>query len=640
MTKSKQRREGSATTTIEPQVRPTATPISLPNWAAGAILVALVAVVYFPALNNTFVSDDAWFVQGIAKLSTPAGLADIWFKPGTVPQYNPLAQTVLWVEYQICELQPRLYHAVNIVLHAVVVILLWRLLARLSVPGAWLAAAVFAVHPVQVETVAWLSEIKNLLSAVFALLSLLAYIRFWPLDKPDAPTDPMASPGGHVGYYLLALGLFTCALLAKTATITLPAVILVLIWWKRGRISWPEVACLIPFFAIGISLASVTVWLEGRVIGAVGPEWEFSLVGRILIAGRAVWFYVFKLVCPYPLSFTYPRWQIDPRQEWQYFYPAAALALLGVLWAMRGRIGRGPLAAVLIFGGVLSPTLGYFDVYYFLYSFVADHFQYHACMALIALVAALGVHYASRLPADGYRATVGAAVIVLIVLSAMSHVRVYAFKDNESMLRNNVANHPDAWAGHNNLGDWLRNDNQHEEAREQYREATRLFPQHAPLHNKIGLECLALGRQDEAMAEFEQALKGELDDEQLYIAHFHLFQLLSASNRAAESRSHVEAAIQASVRMTPDDPQVREDAGATFLGLGKLAESEENLRRAIELKPSSASAHEVLGQLLARKGDRDGAAQEFRIALAIDPNNAAATTGLRKLQAGDSPMAQ
>jgi hypothetical protein len=172
----------------------------LPNWAACAILVGLVAIVYWPALNNTFVSDDSWFVQGIAKLSTPAGLAKIWLKPGTVPQYNPLAQTVLWIEYQICGLDPRFYHAVNIVLHAVVVILLWRLLARLKVPGAWLAAAIFAVHPVQVETVAWLSEIKNLLSAVFALMSLFAFLRFAPLDQPDAQSDESAGPRGPVGY--------------------------------------------------------------------------------------------------------------------------------------------------------------------------------------------------------------------------------------------------------------------------------------------------------------------------------------------------------------------------------------------------------------------------------------------------------
>jgi tetratricopeptide (TPR) repeat protein len=258
-------------------------------------------------------------------------------------------------------------------------------------------------------------------------------------------------------------------------------------------------------------------------------------------------------------------------------------------------------------------------------------------MALIALVAAVATHYAGKLSANGYHMAISAAVILLIVLSVMSHVRTYAFKDNESIIRDNVANNPGAWAGHNNLGDWTRDHNQHEEALAQYREAVRLFPQRAQLNNNIGLECIALGRADEAVAAFEQALRGALDDGQQYIAHFHLFKLLSAGNRAAEARQHVEAAMLAAVRLTPDDPQVREDAGATLLSLGKLAESEENLRRAIELKPTAATAHQLLGELLALKGDRNGAVQEFQAALAIDPKNAAAAAGLRKLQVGGSP---
>jgi tetratricopeptide (TPR) repeat protein len=289
---------------------------------------------------------------------------------------------------------------------------------------------------------------------------------------------------------------------------------------------------------------------------------------------------------------------------------------------------------VLIFGGVLSPTLGFFDVYWFLYSFVADHFQYHACMALIALAAAAAVHWAGSLSENNYRLAIGAAALLLLVLAGMAHYRTYAFKDNESIIRDNIAGNPGAWAGHNNLGDWLRDHGQHEEALAQYREAARLFPQRHQLHNNIGRELISLGRSAEAAAAFQEALAGYLDDEQLYIAHTHLFQWTKANGQAAESREHVAAAMHAAVRLTPDNPQVREDAGATFLAMGDLPESEKHLRRAVELRPDAASSRELLGDLLARKGDRDGAIREYQAALKIDPQNAAAAAGLQELQAG------
>ncbi|HVU85887.1 MAG TPA: tetratricopeptide repeat protein [Pirellulales bacterium] len=606
---------------------------SFSGWAWGVLLVAIVVLVYWPALDNGFVSDDSWFVFGISKLNTLAGLRDLWFKPGTAPQYNPLAQSVLWIENRICGTEPRLYHAVNIGLHAGVSLLLWRLLVRLSVPGAWLAAAIFAVHPVQVETVAWASEIKNLLSALFALLSILAYLRFSPPDDPRALAPDAPAEGSRWLFYVASLVLYAAAVLAKSATLTMPAVVLVIFWWKRGRVELRDVARLVPFFVIGLALATITIRLEKTAIGAEGPEWDFLLVDRVLIAGRAVWFYAAKLAWPYPLTITYPRWQIDASAAWQYLFPAAAVALVVGLWSARRRIGRGPLAAVLIFGGVLTPALGFFDVYWFLYSFVADHFQYHASMALIALAVAGAVRVAGSFSANGDRPAVAAAAGLLLVLGALSRHDTYAYKDNETIIRNNVAKNPGAWAGHHNLGDWLRDHNQHQEALAQYQEAARLFPQHNLLHNKIGQEFEALGRTDEAVAEFERALEDYLDVDQQYIAHSHLVQLLKASRRMNEMRMHAAAALRIAALRLPDNAQVQEDAGATFLAFGQLDESEQYLRKAVALNPRSASSHNLLGELLVKRGDARAAAAEFEAALSIDPRDAKAAENLRRLEA-------
>jgi tetratricopeptide (TPR) repeat protein len=523
-------------------------------------------------------------------------------------------------------------------MHAAVAVLLWRLLVRLKVPGAWLAAAIFAVHPVQVETVAWASEIKNLLSAFLAILSIRAYLRFSPPD--DLSEIKRAAPTSRSQriFYVASLALYVAAVLAKSATITMPAVLLVIFWWKRGGLELRDFARVIPFFAIGLASASITIRLEKSAVGAVGPEWDFSLVDRILIAGRAVWFYAAELVWPYPLTITYPRWQIDSSAAWQYLFPAAAIVLIAALWKLRTRIGRGPLAAVLIFGGVLTPTLGFFDVYWFLYSFVADHFQYHACMALIALAAAGAMRVADSFSRNGYRAAVAAAAALLLLLAALSRHDAHAYKDNETLIRNNVALNPGAWAGHNNLGDWLRDHNQHEEAIAQYQEAASLFPQHSLLHNKAGVELEGLGRADEAAAEFQQALQGYLDDEQQYIAHSHLVPFMKANGRAEEMRSHVAAAMKIAARLSPANAQVQEDAGATFLALGQLKESEDYLRKAIELSPRSASSHNLLGELFVKRGARHAATVEFEAALSLDPNYAEAADNLRQLNASPTPL--
>ena len=314
----------------------------------GAIIILLMTLLfYIPAMRGGYIWDDDDYVTNNLTLRTFDGLRRIWLELGAVPQYYPLVHTSFWLEYHLWQLHPFGYHLVNVLLHALNAILLWFILRRLSIPGAWLAAAIFALHPVHVESVAWITERKNVLSGFFYLSAILAYLRFLRLDVISA-IDRY-----HWGYYILALGLYLCALLSKTVACTMPAMILLLLWWKRDRIGWRNVLLLTPHFAVGVALALTTVWLEKHRVGAQGEEWAFSFLERCLIAGRALWFYASKLFWPHKLIFIYPRWQIDAGIWWQYLFPLAAVAVFPALWFFCKQIGKAPLTAALFFAGTL-----------------------------------------------------------------------------------------------------------------------------------------------------------------------------------------------------------------------------------------------------------------------------------------------
>ncbi len=290
-------------------------------------------------------------------------------RAGATQQYYPLLHSAFWLEHFMWGEAVVGYHLTNIVLHALSACLVVMVMRRLSLPGAWLAGLVFALHPVNVESVAWISEQKNTLSGVFCLASLLIYLHF---DEDRQKSK-----------YLLATGLFVLALLSKTVTATLPAVLLVIFWWRRGRLEWKrDVLPLLPWFALGICAGLFTSRVERTFGGASGTDFLLTPAQRLLIAGRAICFYAGKLFWPANLTFFYPQWKIDAAVWWQWLFPAGVLALgLGLVLASRRY--RGPLAGFLIFAGTLFPVLGFLNVYPFRYSYVADHFQYLACLGII-----------------------------------------------------------------------------------------------------------------------------------------------------------------------------------------------------------------------------------------------------------------
>ncbi|HVM51308.1 MAG TPA: tetratricopeptide repeat protein [Candidatus Acidoferrum sp.] len=512
------------------------------DWLFALFLLAATLLAYLPALPGGFVwDDDAWTTR-IPKLTQDgAGLWQMWSKPGALQQYYPLTGTTFWLDHQLWGTWTLPYHVENVVLHACAAMLLWRLLRKLQVPGAWLAGAVFALHPVMVESAGWITERKNVLSLCFFLAALLAYGQFTGLWRgPDQMAEAAGSPSRRRRAYGWALLLFVAALLAKATAFCLPAVILLACWWKRGGILWREdVLPTLPFFAVAVMLGTVTAWVERNTVGAKGPEWAFTLVERCLIAGRALWFYAGKLLWPAHLCFVYPQWRLSPGSFVQWLYPAAAAGALMALWLLRSRIGRGPATAAFYFAGTLFPVLGFMNVYGMRFSFVWDHWVYLSSLGLIALVCALAASAVERFGSPWLLYAV--AAVLLPVLGVLTWRQCGMYADLETLWRTTIARNPSCWLAQNMLGFHLAEQGRIDEAIEQYKVGLRVRPDDAGVHNNLGAALLGKGQVDEALGHYREALR--LSPNYLE-AHCGLAEALEAKGRNDEAALHYREAIR------------------------------------------------------------------------------------------------
>lgn len=614
---------------------------SLP-WILLALLAATV-LVYYPALTGGLLWDDDVHVTP-PELRSIAGLARIVFEPGTTQQYYPLTYSAFWLEHRLWGDAPLGYHITNVFLHSLCAWLLGLFLVRLSVPGAWLAAWLFALNPVAVESVAWITEQKNTLSTVFLLAAALLYLGF---DERRSRSD-----------YLRATAVFLCALAAKSATVVLPAAILVVLWWKRGRLSLKsDLVPLLPWFALAGATAALTVRIEGRLIDAVAEDWTLGFVERILLAGRATWFYLGKLVWPAEIVFIYPRWRIDSTAPWQYLFPLAAAGLTVVLWFLRRR-SRAPLAAWLLYVGTLAPTLGFFNVYVFRYSFVADHFQYVASMSLFALAAAALAGLSSRVPP---RAALGLAALLLSALGVKSWREAFEYRGAEIHYRAILAENPTAYLASNNLGLLLLGENRGAEAIRLLENGLKQKPDSSELHHNLATALRSAGRNAEAIVHSERALALRPSFAE---AENNLGAALTDSGRAADAIPHLQRALElrpgyaeaennlgvafgrlgrtaealarydSALRTDPGYAEAESNAGSLLLSLGRTDEAIERFERALSLKPSYAEAENGLGAALATMGRLDDARRHFEAALRSRPSYANAERNLGNLLAG------
>jgi Tfp pilus assembly protein PilF len=469
----------------------------------GALIFCVTLLAYLPAVRGGFLWDDNAHVTK-ADLQSVDGLRRIWFEVGATQQYYPLLHTAFWVEHRLWGDAVVGYHLVNLLLHAAAACLVVAIMRRLALPGAWLAGFIFALHPVCVESVAWISEQKNTLSTVFYLASAFIYLGF---DRDRQRSQ-----------YWWALGLFGLALLTKTVTATLPAALLVIFWWQRGRLNWSrDVRPLLPWLVLGVIGGLFTAWVE-RTIG--GANLALTGLERCLLAGRVIWFYLGKLAWPANLMFIYPRWTVDAAAGWQYRFPfgvlAVVLGLTGLAWRGRGPLARtaaAGLAGFLIFAGTLFPALGFFSVYPFIYSYVADHFQYLASVGLIVPLAA-GLTLAARPLLDNRASAtrqlvpMGAGVL-LATLGMLTWRQSSVYRDAETLYLTTLARNPNCWMAHNNLGvTWSHMPGRLNDAIAQYQEALRLQPGLAEAHNNLGDAWSKMpGRLNDAIAQYQEALR-------------------------------------------------------------------------------------------------------------------------------------
>lgn len=544
------------------------------NLALGFLLVGITLFAYSSAISGGFIWDDDDYVIENPTLRSAEGLRSIWLDPSATPQYYPLVHSSFWIEYQLWGLWPAGYHTVNVLLHIGNALLLWRLLARLEVPAAWLAAMVFAVHPVHVESVAWITERKNVLSGFFYFTAVLSFLRYWNFSDEDFSTATRRR-----GWYVISAICFLFAMWSKTVTATLPAALCVLIWWKRGRIQPRVLLVLSPMFVVGISLGLLTVWLEKHQVGAEGIDWELSLIDRCLIAGRAILFYAGKLVWPVELTFIYPRWQIDSTALWQYTFPALVVATIVLLWLYRHRLGRGPLAAVLFFAGTLFPALGFFDVYPMRFSFVADHFQYLASIGLIALIIAAAAYGSKRVFSTAPVLPKVLAGLMVLALATLTWQQGRIYQGLEILWRDTLDKNWGAFLAHNNLGALLNRRGDYAEAEFHLREAVRIKPDFVDSQ-------VNLGKAYEGQGELQKA----------------------------------EQSYRQATELNPSYPAALNGLGAVHGMQGETELAEHYLRRAVELQPDYAQAHANLGILYSMTGRIDEAIQAFETAIALDPS--------------------
>jgi tetratricopeptide (TPR) repeat protein len=590
-----------------PPVRPSDVP-----WRAGLLLAVAIVVAYLPALGGGFIWDDDAYVTGNLTLRSAHGLALLWLQPGAIPQYYPLVHTTFWIEYHLWGLHPFGYHLVNVVLHAATSFLVLLILRRLRVPGAAFIAAAFALHPVEVESVAWITERKNVLSALLYMGALWTYLPLAGLDEK--------TPVRRGRTYALALALFVGALLSKTVAASLPAAVLLLVYWKRGRVRAADVWPLLPFFAAGLALGFWTVYIERHYVGAHGVDWTLSFAQRVLIAGRALWFYVAKLVWPVHLTFIYPRWTIDTGAAIQYVFPLAAAGVVVALWSLRARLGRGPLVAVLFFGGTLVPALGFFDVYPMRYSFVADHFQYVAGLGVLTLIGAVSHGLLVRLEA---RAPLGMAFVVLAVLAALTFQQTFIYHDLETLWRDTLAKNPGAWMAYHNLGGVLEQKGRDEDALALYREALRRKPDFADVLNNMGNIFARQGRADDAIHSYTESLRLLPTQAE---AHSNLGALLAARGDLAGARRHYDEAL----RIRPAFPGIHVNLGNLNVLEGRPAEAIPHYQQALVLAPDDAGAHYNLGNALLALGRVDEAVAALSEALRLRPDYAKAQAALAR----------
>ena len=655
------------------------------DWLWALLLFALVSVAYVQVLHAGFIWDDESHLTRNPCVIGPLGLKEIWTTTQAV--YYPLVLSTFWVLHKLAGLNPLPYHVLNVLLHAGSALLLWRVLRQLNVRGAWLGAALWALHPVMVQSVAWITELKNTQSCVFYLLSIFFFLKWEECTRRpagDVRISQRETATGHsVLVFVLSLVFFVLATLSKPSVVMLPFVLALCIWWMRGKIRWGDALTLAPFALVSALASAWTIWEQKFHANAIGPEWAQSWPERLIIAGRAIWFYLAKLFWPHPLIFIYPRWEIYSSQWMAYLSLVAASVGMILLWLLPGKAGRAAFFAAAYYVVSLFPVLGFFSVYFFRYSFVSDHFQYLASIGPLALAGTGITILVGRLCETSFTMASDADTLqlsdrtvaavdwksfpltaisgaLLLLLGILTWQQTGIYHDLTSLYTATLEKNPGCWMAHYNLGIVLSEQGETDQAIDHYQQAISLRPGYAEAHYNLGRLLAEQGQFDHAIDHYERAAEinpadaeaqnnlgvilfgaGRVDDA---IAHYQ--KALKIQPAYPEASCNLANALIASgdldgaiarysvcLAVMPDQVEAQYNLASALLRKGRTDEAIAHYQKAIELHPESADAHANLGSALLAKGLIRDAMAEYTKALQISPENVAALSNLAWLLA-------
>jgi tetratricopeptide (TPR) repeat protein len=593
-------------------------------WLPWQVLAIVGAVfwIYWPALNGAWQWDDDLYLTKNPLLNDPARLWKAWFVPGSFIEYYPIAQTVQWVQWQLWHEETFGYHVTNVLLHAAGALLVWRLLAKLGLRYAWLGGMLFAVHPAQVESVAWISEIKNTLSLPPFLLAMCAWIDY----------DERRSGRG----YAIAFAWFVVAMLCKISMAPFAFVILLYAWWKRGRVGWTDVKEAAPFLVVAVFLAAVTVY-AGNVYArdaTTGSGATDGLVTKLALAGSSMAFYLAIFFWPVDLLPAYAKWTVHPPSSLLFLPWFVLLALVLSAWKARRTWGRHVLLGLGFFLLLLAPFLGLHWVSYMDFTWVMNHFLYIPGIGLIGLLVA-GLEKALVLALKKTRQVVLVVVGVFVVMLAFAAQQDAAlYLDPETLWTYTEQHDPKSYAAHNQLGVALHEKGDAAAALDQFEQALALQPDFEEASNNVGTMLLETGRATEAADAFRQAVKL---DPGYAIAHFNLGNALRQGGQLPEAI----AEFQQSLKLDPLNAEAENNLADALLAAGRNDEAFAHFARAAEISPTYAGAQYNWGVALLKTNDVPGAITHFQRAIAIQPDYVEAhfNLGVAFYQTGHMPEA-
>jgi protein O-mannosyl-transferase len=598
----------------------TAAPLGMLAGLGLIVVVALVA--YIPSINGGFIWDDYLLLVDNPLVKAPDGLHKIWCTAEAI-DYWPATNTSFWLEWRMWAVNSTGYHVTNLVLHVVESLLVWIILRKLSIPGALLAALIFAVHPVNVESVAWIAQRKNTMAMLFFLFSILWYVKYielaprptfgrCPLAAKQFTADCPPSTAHFFIWYWLSLAAFLLAMLGKGSVAMLPLLLLGIIWWLRP-LKWQDLLRTVPFFVVAVILGAVNVEFQTHATEKVVRAISFT--DRLLGAGGVVWFYLYKAILPIDLAFVYHQWHITACDILWWLPLLAVLALTAVLWRFRKTWSRDVLFAWGFFCVALAPVMGFTDAAFMQYSLVADRYQHIAIIGLIALASAAWCAWLRSARGAIRSLAIAVAIAAIGALMFLTLRQNALYRDAMTLYQATLAKNPDCVMAQFNYANALSKTNRPQDAIEHYKQAIRLKPDFAMAFYGLGNTLVKTGRAEESVEYFQEFLRLKPGHAEVHNSLGNAFSQLGRTEEAIEQ-------FQKALAINPASPEAHMNLGNTFQQENRPQEAIEHFRQVLQLRPEQSEAHAMLGIALAQTGRLPEAVDSFRQALAQNPNDA------------------